>query len=66
MPNFSFKVSILPSILNILGMHWVGHNLKGFKKSLVTLPMGILMPPSKKAIIGIMTAPIDPLLCHSP
>ena len=41
----------------LLGAHWVGQSLKRHKKkSLVTLPMGILIPPSINTIIGITTA----------
>ena len=42
--------------LKRLGEHWVGDNLKLIRKSLVTLPMGISIPPFIKVIMGITTA----------
>ena len=45
-----------PKTLNRLGAHRWGHNLWLIRYAQVTLPMGSVIPPSMKAIIGMTTS----------
>ena len=65
-PIFSFKASTQPRILNTWTTHWMGASRKYLRQSLITGPIGILIPPSRKAIIGITTSPSHLIICHSP
>lgn len=59
-------MSSLLRTLNRLGDYWVGQSLKLMRKSLVTLPMGICIPPSIKAIMGRRIASGGLLTNHFP
>ena len=62
----SFKTSILLNTLNMFGAHRVGESLKNLRKFLVRIPIGMVIPPSMKAIIGMTTSPVFLSLNHSP
>ena len=62
----SLRESTLPKTLNRLGAHYWGQILWALRKSLVILPMGSLIPPSMKAIIGMTTSPSLRWVSHSP
>lgn len=59
-------MSSLLRTLNRLVEYWVGQNLKLMRKSLVTLPMGICIPPLIKAIMGMRIALGGLLIDHFP
>ena len=65
-PFFWLKALTLPSFLKRFRQHLVGQSPWAIKKSLVTLPIGIYIPPSIKAIIGITIAPFGLRACQSP
>ena len=62
----SFKASILSNTLNMFGAHRVRESLKNLRKFLVKVPIGMVIPPSMKAIIGMTTSPVFLSLNHSP
>ena len=66
-----FRASILPNTLNIFGTHWVGDSLKNLRQFLVMRPIGMVIPPSMKAIMGVgpnnsWTRPICPQRVRRP
>ena len=46
----------------MFGAHYVGESLKNLRKFLVRVPIGMVIPPSMKAIMGMTTSPIFPLI----
>ena len=50
----------------MFGAHCMGDSLKNLRKFLVRVPIGMVIPPSMKAIIGMTTYPIFLSSTHSP
>ena len=49
----------------MFGAHYVGDSLKNLRKFLVRAPIGMVIPPSMNAIIGMTTSPVFLSSTHS-